>query len=68
MDTYIVNKTAQPTGEHEVHKNDCGHLPENQNRQNLGYFKNCREAVKKAKESYYNVDGCYWCCNDCHTR
>ena len=68
MKRYLVNKQAQPTGEHEVHHEHCDHLPELNNRLDLGYFNNCQAAVEEARKHYSNVDGCYYCCNDCHTR
>ncbi len=67
MDKYYVNDTAQPTGEHEVHVENCTHGP-TASRTNLGYFSNCKDAVRKAKDHYQNVDGCYWCSRPCHTR
>lgn len=66
MDHYYVNENAQSTGEHEVHKKDCSYFPSKNI--HLGYFSNCQDAVKKAKEHYSNVDGCYHCCRPCHTR
>lgn len=66
MTRYYVNNEAHPSGEHEVHTINCSHLPSN--RQYLGDFNNCFEAVQKAKDHYSNVDGCYWCCKPCHTR
>ncbi|MEI8388819.1 MAG: hypothetical protein WCG23_02930 [bacterium] len=66
--SYYVNQNAQSTGEHEVHCEECSYLPDVLNRQYLGAFDNCRDAVKKAKEYYSNVDGCYYCCKPCHTR
>jgi len=68
MDNYYVNRNAQPTGEHEVHKSTCHRLPDSSNRIALGYFSNCTDAVEKAKQYYSNVDGCYYCCSNCHTR
>lgn len=65
---YYVNKNAQSTGEHEVHNSLCRFLPEAANRIYLGSFLNCAEAVKKAKEYYTKVDGCYFCCPNCHKR
>lgn len=67
MAYYYVNKNAQSTGEHEVHKEDCSYLPDSSNRIGLGYFSSCKEAVKEAKKHYDNVDGCYYCCKPCHT-
>jgi len=68
MTIYYVNKNAQPTGEHEVHKTDCSNPAEEENRQYLGSFDNCQEAVKEAKKYFDNVDGCYWCSRACNTR
>ncbi len=69
MPYYLVNRNAQPTGEHEVHENTCGHLPDVPNRANLGSYTNCREAIAAARaKGYANVDGCFYCCNACHTR
>ncbi|PPT36228.1 hypothetical protein XarjCFBP7653_17265 [Xanthomonas arboricola] len=66
MNNYYVNNKSQPTGEHEVHKESCIHLPTD--RINLGVFFNCKDAVAAAKSYYSNVDGCFWCSRDCHTR
>lgn len=68
MSLYYVNKNIQSTGEHEVHKSECIYLPDIQNRIYLGTFDNCKEAVKKAKGYYSNVDGCYYCSNECHKK
>jgi len=66
MDSYYVNNIAQSTGEHEVHKEGCEYFPID--RTYLGYFATCQEAIDKAKTIYSNVDGCYFCSRDCHTR
>ena len=68
MKHYYVNKQAQTTGEHEVHSETCSYLPSLTNRQYLGYFSDCYAALKEAKKYYSNVDGCYYCCRECHTR
>jgi hypothetical protein len=65
---YYVNKNAQPTGEHEVHNSSCSYLPDVDNRIYLGNFSNCKDAVREAKKYYTNVDGCYYCSRDCHTK
>lgn len=65
---YYVNKNAQEKGEHEVHKEECKKLPLPKNRQYLGYFSSCKDAVKKAKDYYSNVDGCKLCSPACHTK
>jgi hypothetical protein len=34
----------------------------------LGEFTNCWKAIEEARKHYTNIDGCYYCCNPCHTR
>ena len=68
---YIVNREAQADGYHEVHNlNTCSYLPAQHNRVNIGWFSNCQDALRAAKNQYPNdnIDGCYHCCNACHTR
>jgi len=67
MDYYYVNENAQNNGDHEVHKSNCNYLPDVKNLKGLGYFSNCADAVKEAKKTYSQSDGCYYCCNACHT-
>ena len=67
MDFYYVNKNAQSNGDHEVHKLSCDYLPNSENRIYLGYFSNCTDAVKKAKDHFSQVNGCYYCSYECHT-
>jgi len=66
MNRYYVNKNAQPTWEHEVHKAGCSHWPDENNMQSLWLHDNCKSAVRYAKKYYNDVDWCYWC-TDCHT-
>lgn len=68
MVTYCVNKNAQDTGEHEVHTYNCNYLPKEENRIYLGSFSTCHGAIEEAKKYYSNVDGCYYCSKECHTR
>lgn len=68
MPNYCVNRDAQANGDHEVHDvGSCHHLPEPQNRLDLGWHSDCRGAVRKAKETYAQSNGCYYCCPDCNT-
>ncbi len=66
MSRYYVNKNAQSNGDHEVHVSGCSFMPLEENRIYLGDFSNCEEAVKEAKKYYTDVDGCFYCCLDCH--
>jgi hypothetical protein len=64
---YLVNKNAQSNGDHEVHREDCGHLPNPENRKWLGQFASCYSALAEAKKYDSEADGCFYCCNECHT-
>lgn len=67
MAHYYVNKNAQPNGDHEVHKEGCSWIPSAENRLYLGNFSSCKPAVDEAKKKYPQSNGCYYCCNECHT-
>jgi hypothetical protein len=68
MNHYYVNKNAQANGDHEVHRDGCSHLPEPVNREYLGVFANCHQAVYEAKRrGYYRANGCFWCSRECNT-
>jgi hypothetical protein len=64
---YVVNKNAQPNGDHEVHKEGCSRLPFKENRLCLGSFRSCEPAVCEARKYYPQADGCFYCLKDCHT-
>lgn len=68
MEKYYVNKNPQSTGEHEVHKATCNHLPDFYNRIDLGYHLDCKSALQEARKHFYNVDGCAYCCPACHKK
>jgi len=68
MDKYYVNQNAQNNGDHEVHKEGCSYMPLSQNRTYLGEHSSCHGAVRKAKETYRQSNGCYYCSKDCHTQ
>lgn len=69
MPYFIVNTNAQANGDHEVHNTTtgCGHMPYSSNQQNLGYHASCSGALQEAKKTYSQSNGCYYCCNPCHT-
>lgn len=64
---YYVNKNAQSNGDHEVHVPSCSFFPDAENRIYLGEFSSCQPAVTEAKKHYRQSNGCYYCCNACHT-
>lgn len=65
---YYINKqtSSNPNNNHEVHVSECQWLPSVNNREYLGYFSSCADAIRKAKETYTNIDGCAICCPLCH--
>lgn len=67
MKYFYVNKNEQSNGDHEVHQSGCSFMPEVQNRIYLGQYIACSLAVAQARRYYVQVNGCYYCCNSCHT-
>ena len=65
---FYVNKNAQSTGEHEIHRETCSWLPDVEKRIYLGDFDNSQQAVVEAGKHYTSVDGCAYCCPESHTR
>lgn len=64
---YYVNKNAQANGDHEVHTQSCSFLPVLDNRLYLGDYSSCEPAVREAKKTYSQSNGCYYCARDCNT-
>lgn len=68
MARYFVNENAQPNGDHEVHKHTCDHPPFPVNRLDLGDHPDCQSAVRAAKRTYPQSNGCFHCSRECHTQ
>ena len=68
MACYYVNRNAQENGDHEVHREGCNRLPNPANCISLGDFLVCHPAVAEARKYFEQVDGCFWCSRECHTR
>ena len=76
MPKYILNKNKQDSSSgsnYELHNEDSGaciRLPKPENRLQVGTYSNCRDAIAAARRQYPamapNIDGCYYCCPDCH--
>lgn len=69
MDQYFLCTNVQENGDHEVHMHDCVFLPKPKNRIDLGYHGCCEWAVGAAKtiKTSWNINGCWFCCRECHT-
>lgn len=71
MPNYIINKNQQTNGDHEVHDatNGCSFMPNPENQIALGFHLSCMNAVAYAKSQWPSnrINGCYYCCNPCHT-
>lgn len=63
---YVNRETNNPNNNHEVHISGCQWMPSEINRDYLGMFNSCTEALNRARISYTNVDGCATCCPDCN--
>ncbi len=68
MAFYYLNNNLQPSGEHEVHVEGCSWLALAHSTTFLGNFLSCQSAIAAARNYRWNVDGCYYCCENCHTR
>jgi hypothetical protein len=66
MKRYYANSNPDPNGYHKVHPETCDRLPTINSRRDLGYCSSCSEAVTKEKQYYIWVDGCHYCCPECH--
>jgi len=70
MPHFCVNINAQSaSGDHEVHDlaSTKGCLPDAAHQHDLGWHSSCSAAVAAAKKVYSDVNGCFYCANDCHT-
>lgn len=69
MAWYCVNRNQQANGDHEVHNvsSDCRFLPAPTDRKDLGHHDSCESAVEEARNHYSEVNGCFYCSNECHT-
>ena len=66
MPNYYVNMEANSNGVHEMHTHDCRYLPISNKKVYLGYFFECKDAIKKAKEFYKKVNACSHCSSKCY--
>lgn len=66
---YYLNSNPQRTGEHELHKEGCKYLALANRVIYIGDFLNCRSAIISARSIYstLRIDGCAFCCPECHT-
>jgi hypothetical protein len=62
MASYYVNRQAQLTGEHEVHRGACEHLPNIKLLYYLGDFDSSDEAILEAEKYFVHVAVCPYCC------
>jgi hypothetical protein len=71
MPSFIINKNPQSNGDHEVHNKTypCSHMPNPENQISLGEHISCHGAVAAAKQTWPNnrINGCAYCCSECHT-
>ncbi len=72
MARYIINNNQQANGDYEVHNatTGCTFMPQTENQVDLGEHLNCQSAVFSAKIRWpkaTKINGCYYCCNPCHT-
>ena len=68
---YFLSKQSQYTGEHEVHNatTGCTYMPGMEHLIKLGLHSSCAAAIAHARSPFpeIKINGCYFCCNSCHT-
>lgn len=69
MPNFYLNSNAQWNGDHEVHQDPCAYMPAPQNQIPLGFHMHCAGAVVTAQFKFpqAKINGCAFCCPDCHT-
>ncbi|QPK64164.1 hypothetical protein IVG45_04100 [Methylomonas sp. LL1] len=67
MAEFYIETNAQPNGDHIVHNANCSLLPAKDAIRYLGSIASCASAVKKAAESFKQVNGCPQCATTCHS-
>lgn len=71
MAKFILNQNQQSNGDYEVHNRTtgCTYMPKVENQIDLGDHITCHGAVAYARGQWPNakINGCYYCCNSCHT-
>lgn len=67
MGSYYVNHNAQGNGDQEVHLSTCKYFLEIKSKTYLGEFFGCGPAIVAARSLGFNANGCYFCCEPCHT-
>jgi hypothetical protein len=71
MPKFIINANPQSNGDYEVHNatTGCSYMPAPSNQIDLGNHADCFGAVREAKSRYpaRRINGCFYCCNPCHT-
>lgn len=68
MKYYLNLNPQQSHNEHELHKENCSHLPNKNYLSYIGDFSSEIDALNAAiiKYPYFLIDGCYYCCNSVH--
>ncbi len=67
MPNYYVNANAQPSGDNEVHTDECPFFNRIITPIRLGRYATCQQAVQRAIDmGYRRADGCARCSPNCH--
>lgn len=63
---FVSDKPQRNTKIHEVHRNDCLHLPSPESITCVGYFDSSHVASEHARKIYQNAALCEHCCSNTH--
>lgn len=65
MKKFYVSDNPDETGMHQIHDEDCIHLPPIFYRKYLGRFDISFEAMETARRYFKRVKGCQHCTSEC---
>lgn len=63
MKFFYLSSSPNAQGAFEIHEKECEEIPSIYDRDYLGPFNTCLEAVRRASDFKQNVDVCPHCCD-----
>lgn len=63
MKFFYISTVSNSDSSYEVHHRECQHLPDPDQREYIGPFNSCKEALRKAIHANPNARLCSVCCS-----
>lgn len=65
MKSYYIDIEKSIFDENEIHVEGCHRMPKKGNLKFLGNYASCHTAIKEAKKTFDDANGCYSCSWEC---